>query len=135
MGDILCPFICSNMMSALALLAVVEADNLVGTWEGSVPLIIDVKTTFDGSSTAAVSVDVKVAGVHIDCPSETIAETDTGVTFPNSAQVGDCVGDGVRTDNKDPSKYFLVKNSDGTLTFKSDGYPNLKLKQKSADVE
>ena len=40
---------------------------------------------------------------------------------------GDCLGDGIRTDGKDPSKYTIAKNSDGTLTFNSDGYPALKM--------
>ncbi len=40
---------------------------------------------------------------------------------------GDCVGDGIRTDGKDPTKYTIIKNDDGTLTFTSDGYPNLKM--------
>merc|ERR1712205_125759 len=40
-------------------------------------------------------------------------------------------GTGVRTDGKDPSKYLINKNSDGTLTFKSDGYPDLKLTKKA----
>ncbi len=30
---------------------------------------------------------------------------------------GDCVGDGIRTDGKDPTKYTIIKNDDGTLTF------------------
>ena len=36
------------------------------------------------------------------------------------------MGDALRQQGKDPSKYFLDVNSDGTLTFHSDGYPSLK---------
>merc|ERR1712083_480108 len=46
-------------------------------------------------------------------------------------KTGDCLGDGVRSQKKDPSKFFLIKNSDGTLTFKSDGWPDLKMKKQS----
>ena len=30
---------------------------------------------------------------------------------------GDCVGDGIRTDGKDPTKHTIIKNDDGTPTF------------------
>merc|ERR1712012_808310 len=113
---------------AMSLVSVVSADALVGHWKGSVPLIIDVEATFDGSDQAHVEVDVKVAKTHIDCPAEKIIESDTEIIFPETSQVGDCLGDGVREDSKDPSKYILEKNSDGSLTFKSDGYPPLKMK-------
>merc|ERR1712007_337701 len=53
------------------------------------------------------------------------------VTFPNAVNTGDCLGDGIREDKKDPSKYIIVKNSDGTLTYKSDGYPDLKMSKKA----
>merc|ERR1711953_893162 len=52
-------------------------------------------------------------------------------TFPNTGKTGDCVGDALRGQKKDPSKYYLDINSDGTLSFHSDGYPSLKLKKKS----
>ena len=45
--------------------------------------------------------------------------------------MGDCVGDGIRTDGKDPTKYTIIKNDDGTLTFTSDGYPSLKMTKQS----
>merc|ERR1719393_20663 len=44
---------------------------------------------------------------------------------------GDCLGDGIRSDSKDPSKYIITKNGDGTLTYKSDGYPDLKMTKKA----
>jgi len=115
--------------------ALKAADNLSGSFEGSVPFIIDVTADFDGSgSKADVDVNVKVASTRITCPGETIAEDDSKVTFPNAVNDGDCLGDGIRSDSKDPSKYIINKNGDGTLTYKSDGYPDLKMTQKSIMV-
>merc|ERR1711998_546812 len=91
------------------------AANLDGTYEGSVPFINDVTGVFDSSAKADVDVNVKVASVRFNCKGEDIAESD----------------DGIRTDGKDPTKYMMDKNSDGTLTFKSDGYPDLKMNKKS----
>merc|ERR1711967_229384 len=109
-----------------------KADNLSGSYEGSVPFIIDVTADFDGSGAKAdVDVNVKVASTRITCKAETIAETDAQVTFPNAPTDGDCLGDGIRSDSKDPSKYIINKNADGTLTYKSDGYPDLKMTKKS----
>merc|ERR1712100_716670 len=117
-------------MSKKALKA--KADNLSGSYEGSVPFIIDVTADFDGSGAKAdVDVNVKVASTRITCPGEAIAETDSQVTFPNAPTDGDCLGDGIRSDSKDPSKYIIEKNSDGTLTYKSDGYPDLKMTKKA----
>merc|ERR1712146_405499 len=108
------------------------ADNISGSFEGSVPFIIDVTADFDGSGAKAdVDVNVKVASTRITCPGEAIKETDSLVTFPEAVNTGDCLGDGVRSDSKDPSKYTLDKNGDGTLTFNSDGYPALKMTKKS----
>merc|ERR1712070_981663 len=110
------------------------ADALTGSYEGSVPFIIDVTADFDGSDKADIDVNVKVASVRITCPGESIAEDDSQITFPNAVNDGDCLGDGIRSDSKDPSKYIINKNSDGTLTYKSDGYPDLKMKKKSLAV-
>merc|ERR1712072_1358139 len=107
------------------------SDALTGSYEGSVPFIIDINCDFDGSAKAHVDVNVKVASVRINCEAEDIAETDSGITFPNSGTDGDCLGDGVRSDSKDPSKYLIEKNADGTLNFKSDGYPDMKLTKSS----
>merc|ERR1712100_863600 len=110
------------------------SDALTGSYEGQVPFIIDINCDFDGSAKAHVDVNVKVASVRINCEAEDIAETDDSVTFPNSGNDGDCLGDGVRSDSKDPSKYMIEKKSDGTLNFKSDGYPDLKLTKKAIMV-
>merc|ERR1712178_130139 len=107
-------------------------ENLSGSYEGQVPFIIDVTADFDGSGAQAdVDVNVKVASTRITCKAEAIAETDAQVTFPNAVNDGDCLGDGIRSDSKDPSKYIINKNADGTLTYKSDGYPDLKMTKKS----
>merc|ERR1712057_121640 len=108
------------------------SDKLSGSYEGSVPFIIDVTAEFDGSDKADVDVNVKVASTRITCPGESITETDAQVTFPNAVNDGDCLGDGVRSDSKDPSKYIIVKDGGAdSVTFKSDGYPDLKLNKKS----
>merc|ERR1712070_485214 len=111
--------------------ALKAADALTGSYEGQVPFIIDINCDFDGSAKAHVDVNVKVASKRFNCATEDIAETDAQITFPNTPNTGDCLGDGVRTDGKDPSKYLINKNTDGTLTFKSDGYPDLKLTKKA----
>merc|ERR1712193_262155 len=109
--------------------ALMSKGMLSGSYEGSVPFIIDVSADFDGSGAKAdVDVNVKVASTRITCPGEKIAETDSLITFPEALKDGDCLGDGVRSDSKDPSKYTIVKGSDAsTVTFTSDGYPDLKL--------
>ena len=57
------------------------------------------------------------------------------ITFDNIGTTGDCMGDGIRGQGKDVSKYVIHVNSDGTLTFDSDGYPALKLKSCTAADE
>ncbi len=56
------------------------------------------------------------------------------MTLPNTATVGDCFGDGIRSDNKDPSKYTIIRNADGSPTFTSDGYPHLKMTKQTTFV-
>jgi len=110
------------------------ATQLSGAYEGSVPFIIDVNADFLGGGVADFDLNVKVASKRFNCPGEKITETDGMVTFADIMTTGDCLGDGIRTDGKDPSKYTIAKNSDGTLTFNSDGYPALKMTSKSMDV-
>merc|ERR1712137_118905 len=76
-------------------------------------------------------INVKVASTRFQCPGEAYTNDGSIITFDTTGSDGDCLGDGIRTDGKDPSKYFLDVNSDGTLTFHSDGYPDLKLKKKA----
>jgi len=105
-----------------------------GKYEGSVPFIIDISLDIASSTVADLDINIKVAHQEVKCPTETIAISDTAITFPNSATTGDCMGDNLRTQKKDPSKYALDINSDGSLTFHSDGYPDMKLTKKSAFV-
>jgi hypothetical protein len=97
-----------------------------GCFEGSVPFIIDVKACI-GDSTTNLDINVKIAHEEVKCPTETHAISATQVTFPNVATTGDCMGDALRGQSKDPTKYYMDINSDGTLTFQSDGYPPLKM--------
>merc|ERR1739838_673604 len=83
-------------------------------------------------NTLNVDINVKVAKQEINCPNEAVAYTDIEVTFPNIGKTGDCMGDALRGQKKDTSKYSLSINSDGTLTFHSDGYPSMKMKKKAA---
>merc|ERR1719386_409960 len=105
-----------------------------GTYEGSVPFIIDIVMNFDSATSADVDVNVKIAHQEIKCPGEAIAVSDTTITFPNTGKTGDCMGDALRGQKKDVSKYSMTMNSDGSLTFHSDGYPPLKLKKKTAEL-
>merc|ERR1712232_1289165 len=51
--------------------------------------------------------NVKVAHQEIKCPTERISETATAVTFPNIANTGDCMGDALRGQKKDVSKFTI----------------------------
>merc|ERR1719203_155896 len=102
-----------------------------GSYEGSVPFIIDIKMKFNGDKTTDLDINIKIAKQEGTCKGEAVAVANNKVTFPNTGATGDCMGDALRGQKKDPSKYFLDVNSDGTLTFHSDGYPNMKLKPAS----
>merc|ERR1719486_1538337 len=101
-----------------------------GAYEGSVPFIIDITMDFS-AQTVNADINVKVAHQEIKCPSEAVAYSDTAVTFPKISSTGDCMGDALRGQKKDTSKYSITINSDGTLTFHSDGYPGMTLKKKA----
>merc|ERR1712176_300307 len=107
---------------ALALAAV------SGSYTGRVVGIIKITMAFDGVSTANAFISV-IGQQDISCPTEEYAEADGVITFTNIGTDGDCFGDALRGQGKDTSKYTLDINSDGTLTFHSDGYPDLKMKQ------
>merc|ERR1719394_1142715 len=104
-----------------------------GAYEGSVPFIIDITMDFS-ASTVNADINVKVAHQEIKCPSEAVAYTSTAVTFPNIVNTGDCMGDALRGQKKDVSKFTISINSDGSLTFHSDGWPDLKLTKKTLAV-
>merc|ERR1719262_1183449 len=107
---------------------------LSGAYEGKVPFILDMKVNFNGDSTMDFDNNVMIAHQEINCPKSKIAETSTEVTFPSIGNTGDCMGDALRKQKKDVSKFTISINSDGTLTFKSDGWPDLKLKKKTVAV-
>merc|ERR1739845_283810 len=108
----------------------VATNAMGGAYEGSVPFIIDITMDF-GASTVNADINVKVAHQEIKCPTEAVAYAAKSVTFPNIATTGDCMGDALRAQKKDVTKYSLDINGDGTLTFHSDGYPDMKLKKKA----
>merc|ERR1712193_310791 len=85
-----------------------------GSYEGSVPFIIDITMDFSGSTVNA-DINVKVAHQEIKCPSEAVAYSATAVTFPNIGTTGDCMGDALRKQKKDVTKYVMDINSDGSL--------------------
>merc|ERR1712014_226039 len=107
---------------------------LSGHYEGSVPFILDMNLIFPGDGTMNFDQNVKVAHQEIKCPTEAISETAYAVTFPNIANTGDCMGDALRDQKKDVTKFTIDINSDGTLTFHSDGWPDLKLTKKTVAV-
>merc|ERR1739841_108559 len=108
-----------------------SAAALSGHYEGSVPFILDMNLIFPGDGTLNFDQNVKVAHKEIKCPTEKIAETASAVTFPNIATTGDCMGDALRGQKKDVSKFTIDINSDGSLPFHSDGWPDLKLTKKT----
>merc|ERR1712083_352603 len=107
---------------------------LSGHYEGQVPFILDMNLIFPGDGTMNFDQNVKVAHQEIKCPTEAISETATAITFPNIAKTGDCMGDALRGQKKDVSKFTISINSDGSLTFHSDGWPDLKLPKKTLAV-
>jgi saccharopepsin len=112
----------------------VAVSALSGHYEGHVPFILDMKLIFPGDGTVNFDQNVKVAHKEIKCPTEKIAETASAVTFPNIANAGDCMGDALRIQKKDVSKFTIEINKDGSLTFHSDGWPDLELKKTASVV-
>merc|ERR1711981_9158 len=83
-------------------------------------------------SDASVNAFISVIGQEdISCPTESYSATDSLITFDNIGVDGDCFGEALRGQGKDTSKYTLDINSDGTLTFHSDGYPDMKMTKDS----
>merc|ERR1711977_355435 len=103
---------------------------LSGMYEGGVPFILDVKVTFNSDGTMDFDNNVKIAHQEIKCEKVAIEVSDTAVTFPNIQKTGDCMGDALRNQKKDVTKFSIAINSDGTLTFHST-WPDLKLKKAS----
>merc|ERR1712093_148726 len=106
---------------------------LSGKYEGSVPLIVDITVNFNADGTMDFDNNVKIQHLEVKCQKVAITVTDTTVTFPNIQKTGDCMGDALRGQKKDVSKFSIGINSDGTLTFHST-WPDLKLKKVSEEI-
>merc|ERR1712167_66316 len=78
-----------------------------GLYEGGVPFIIDVQMTFSGSTVDA-DINVKVAHQEIKCPGEPTAISGSTISFPNITKTGDCMGDALRGQKKDVTKYSIT---------------------------
>merc|ERR1711959_875927 len=74
--------------------------------------------------------NVKIQHQEIKCAKVAVAVSDNTVTFPNIQKTGDCMGDALRGQKKDVTKFSIAINNDGTLTFHST-WPDLKLKKVS----
>merc|ERR1711937_306836 len=85
---------------------------------------------FDGDSTVNAFVSV-IGQQDISCPTEKYTEADAVIGFTNIGVDGDCFGDALRGQGKDTSRYTLDINSDGSLTFHGDGYPDMKMTRDS----
>jgi len=96
-----------------------------GSYTGRVRGIIKITMDFSGDT---VNADIDVIGqTEISCPVEKYTATDSLISFDSIGEDGDCMGEALRGQGKDTSKYTLDINSDGTLTFHSDGYPDMKM--------
>ena len=80
---------------------------------------------FNSDGTMDFDNNVKVAKQEIKCTSVVISATDTATAFPNIGKTGDCMGDALRGQKKDVTKFPISIGSDSTLTFHSDGWPDL----------
>merc|ERR1719262_1371227 len=105
----------------------------MGTYEGSVPFIVDIKCTFNADGTMDFDNNVKIQHQEIKCPKVPITVNGNTITFPNIQKTGDCMGDALRGQKKDVTKFSIGINSDGTLTFHST-WPDLKLKKVSEEL-
>merc|ERR1719238_1274901 len=101
-----------------------------GSYTGRVRGIIKITMDFDGASTVNAFISV-IGQEDISCPTEQYTEENGVITFTNIAEDGDCFGEALRGQGKDVSLYTIDVNADGTLTFHSDGYPDLKIMQDS----
>lgn len=117
--------------------SVVEtATTPTGSYCGSVPFILDNRIVINSATSADLDINIKIAHKEVKCTAEAIAVSGSTVSFPHTGTTGDCMGDALRSQGKDASKYYLDVNDDGTLAFHSDGYPTLKMKPcSSATVE
>jgi len=111
------------LLAAMALVALL--------WPSQCPVVVSGVADITSATHADFDINIPIAHWQVKCSSETIAIGDTAVTFPNIKATGDCMGDALRLQNKDVTKYSLTINSDGTLTFHSDGYTDMKMSKAS----
>jgi hypothetical protein len=97
----------------------------------SVALSVTAVTFSNIAHPVKLEINVKMAHLDVQYPGESVALSVTAVTFPNIANTRDCMRDNLRGQENEVLKLSLGINSDGTLTFHSDGYPGIKLTQKS----
>ena len=83
---------------------------MLGHYMGRVRNIIKIDVSFNGDATMDATKDV-ISQTKIDCSSENIAETDSLVTLLDAPTEGDCIGDGIRSDGKDPTKHTINARS------------------------
>jgi len=104
----------------------------LGVYQGSVPLIGKWQVTFN----SATNVDYhhSITGNVLDCRSQTVSESGSKITFSDIGTPGNCMGDAIRGQNKDVTKYYLTQDSATQVTFYSDGYPKMAMKLQSAEV-
>merc|ERR1712070_903375 len=97
-----------------------------GSYTGRVRGIIKITMDFESDSTVNAFISV-IGQQDISCPTESYSASDSSIGFTN-------IGDALRGQGKDTSRYTLDINSDGSLTFHSDGYPNMKMTKDSLAV-
>merc|ERR1719158_1437208 len=74
-------------------------------------------------------------GSVLDCKSQTVSESGSKITFSDIGTPGNCMGDAIRGQNKDVTKYYLTQESATQVTFYSDGYPKMAMKLQSLETE
>jgi hypothetical protein len=124
MLSILLVAICTSALEALPVPS--------GKYEGSVPSIIHITADFTSATFADFDINIKVIKKAAQCAAVSVAISDTTVTFPDIHKTGDCIGDAMRAQNKDVTKCSLTIDFNGSLTFHSDGYPDIELKKQAA---
>merc|ERR1712140_158678 len=105
----------------------------LGLYQGSVPLIGKWQVTFN----SATNVDYhhSIMGNVLDCASQTVSESGGKITFSDIGTTGNCMGDSIRGQGKDVTKYYLTEDSATQVTFYSDGYPKMAMKLQSLEAK
>merc|ERR1711959_467217 len=96
------------LLVATALAVPLQAPS--GKYCAKVPIILDMTIDLEGT-TMNFDMNVHVAHKEIKCPTESIATSDTSITFPNIQKTGDCMGDALRSQKKDVTKFNIAIDS------------------------